>query len=299
LSWDGGDRFEYFEAAGAPTRRSPMWATKPLCLRWPGASLGSMLDASRAAVALNPALRRWHRARALDAALDATALLAMLRGRRVVQPRMGERRRVLALTVLREENEPTWRRAERELRRGPHDVSVEVSAVEGAGKFANLNRLLDATTPDQFDWLLVIDDDVVLPSRFLEVFLIAAEHFGLRIVQPAHCLVSHASWDVTRRSPFAIARTTNFVEIGPVTALHRHAIQALTPFPTDGMGYGLDFEWAGTARKHSWPIGVVDATPIVHLLPAGSTYSMSDAAVARGNDVYERPHTTVTFRRWD
>jgi GT2 family glycosyltransferase len=171
--------------------------------------------------------------------------------------------------------------------------------VGGTGKFANLNRLLAAARPDQYDWLLVIDDDVVLPIRFLEVFLSVAEHFRLRIVQPAHRMVSHASWPVTRRSPFAIARTTNFVEIGPVTALHRDAIPTLTPFPADGMGHGLDFEWARTARERGWPIGVVDLTPIVHLLPAGSSYSMSEAAAAGRKDLYQRPETKATFRRWD
>jgi len=256
-----------------------------------------MLDASRRALGLDSALRHWHRARALDALLNVFALPAVLRGRRVTG-RAAESRRVLVLTVLRDENEPTWRFAERELRSGRHDVSLEVSGVGGAGKFTNLNRLLDATIPNDYDWLLIVDDDVVLPSRFLEVFLLAAEHFDFRIVQPAHCMLSHASWPMTRRSPFAIARATNFVEIGPVTALHREAIPSLTPFPADGMGYGLDFEWAKTARERRWSIGVVDVTPIVHLMPAGSTYSMTEAAAAGRRDLYDRPRTVVTFRRW-
>ncbi|MFZ0975600.1 MAG: hypothetical protein WAN22_25475 [Solirubrobacteraceae bacterium] len=199
---------------------------------------------------------------------------------------------------LRDENEPTWLLAEQELRSAHDDVSLEVSGLAGAGKFTNLNRLLDGSTPDWCDWLLIIDDDVVLPTEFLDLFLTVAEHFRLLIVQPAHCMVSHASWRVTRRSPFAIARTTNFVEIGPVTALHRDAIPTLTPFPADGMGYGLDFEWATTARQRRWRIGVVDVTPIVHLMPAGSTYSMSRAAADARRDLYEPPRTAVTFRRW-
>ncbi len=258
-----------------------------------------MLDASRAAVALNPALRGWRRARALDAALDAGALLVMLRGRRVIRQRFGDGRRVLALAAVRDDYEATWSRVEREIRRSPHDVTVDVSSARDAGKFENLNRLLAASTHGQFDWLLVIDDDVVLPTRFLEVFLIVAEHLGLRIAQPAHCMTSHASWPVTRRSPLAIGRATNFVEIGPVTALHRDVIPTLTPFSANGMGYGLDFEWARIAQERGWPIGVVDLTPIVHLRPAGSTYSMSAAHAAGQDYVYERPKTVVTFRRWD
>jgi hypothetical protein len=103
---------------------------------------------------------------------------------------------------------------------------------------------------------------------------------------------------VGRRRPCSIARATNFVEIGPVTALDRAAIAALTPFPSDGMGWGLDFDWATTARQRGWSIGVVDLTPIVHLTPAGSAYSLADAEAAMSQGRRDQPYTAETFRRW-
>lgn len=258
-----------------------------------------MLDASKRALDVDRSLRRWRRARALDRLLDIAVLPCALRGRRYVQYRTRQRRRVAVLTVLRAANEPTWRLAERELRAGRHDVSVGISAVNGAGKFANLNRLLNDYSLSEYDWLLLIDDDVVLPTRFLDTFLTVAEHFRLSIAQPAHCAVSHASWPVTRRAPFAIARATNFVEIGPVTALHRETFATLTPFPADGMGYGLDFEWARTAGERRWTVGIVDVTPVVHLIPAGTTYSAARAAESMPAGLYREPRTDVTFRSWD
>jgi phosphoserine phosphatase len=37
--------------------------------------------------------------------------------------------------------------------------------------------------------------------------------------------------------------------------------------------------WAALAAQHGWRIGVVDATPILHLNPAAETYPR-DAAIA-------------------
>ena len=103
---------------------------------------------------------------------------------------------------------------------------------------------LAAHPPDGADWLLLVDDDVALPAGFLDGFLFAAEHFGLRLAQPAHAFASHAAWPVTRRRPGLIARRTRFVEIGPVTAIHADAFGALLPFPELEMGWGLDAHWS-------------------------------------------------------
>ena len=73
-------------------------------------------------------------------------------------------------------------------------------------------------------------------------------------------------------------RRTAFVEIGPGTAFHRSTFSALLPFPSLRMGWGLDLHWAAVARSHGWPIGVVDATPVLHTQPVGVAYGF-DAAV--------------------
>ena len=47
------------------------------------------------------------------------------------------------------------------------------------GKFENLNRVLAAAPSTEPDWLLAIDDDVRLPSRFLDRFIALCERFAL------------------------------------------------------------------------------------------------------------------------
>jgi hypothetical protein len=179
-----------------------------------------------------------------------------------------------------------------ELLRSRHDVEIVTTPQGALGKFENINALLAEHPLGDRDWLLVIDDDVVLPRGFLDSFLCAAERAGFRFAQPAHRLHSHAAWAVTRRRPGATARETTFVEIGPVTAFHRDTFAVVMPFP-DGlrMGWGLDVHWAAVAREHGWPIGIVDATPIGHTqAPAGSGYAR-DAAVEEARAFLEgRPY---------
>src|SRR6185436_6759239 len=168
--------------------------------------------------------------------------------------------------------------ARRELSRSRHEVELHLEPpMLGAGKWANLNALLDAHPATGFDWLLLVDDDVRLPRGFLDAFLLCAERFGLKLAQPAHAFASHAAWEVTRRRPGLLARTGRFVEIGPVTAIHRDAFGTLLPFPDLRMGWGLDAHWSAVAAEHGWPVGIVDATPVRHLRAVAGAYPRDEA----------------------
>src|SRR5439155_11561106 len=167
----------------------------------------------------------------------------------------------------------TVARLRRELARSRHAVTVQLApGAPGAGKWANVNAALAAAPPGDADWLLIVDDDVVLPRGFLDRFVLLAEAFGFRLAQPAHAFASHAAWDVTRRRPGVLAHRTRFVEIGPVTALSARAAAELTPFPDLRMGWGLDARWSAIAAERGWPIGVIDATPVRHLRPVAGDY---------------------------
>jgi hypothetical protein len=148
-----------------------------------------------------------------------------------------------------------------------------------AGKFDNLNTLIGPATETP-DWTLVVDDDVVLPPRFLDRMIALAELFGLALAQPAQSLGSHAAWRVARRRPRSILRETRFVEIGPVTLFRRDAAGELMPFPPLRYGWGLDLAWAATALERGWRLGIADALAVRHeAATVGSAYS-ADAAIA-------------------
>ena len=201
--------------------------------------------------------------RALDRMLD---LELRVRGAAAQLDRLAgstPRRRVLALTIRR----PAATRAAavaEALAASRHDVLVARGDAGEGGKFQNLNRLLREHDPAGHDWVLIADDDVVLPERFTDRMVGVCERLGLGLAQPAQTLASHAAWPVTRRHPRSLARETAFVEIGPVTALSRDVAAELTPFPDLRFGWGLDLHWAAIARERGWRLGVIDALPVRH-----------------------------------
>jgi Glycosyl transferase family 2 len=214
--------------------------------------------------------------------------------------------RVLALCVARPEHRALVERIRVELARSRHEVELCLAAAAQRGKFENLNLLLDNHPAEAYDWLLVVDDDIVLPRGFLDRFLFLAERFRLDLAQPAHRRASHAAWQVTRRQARSLVRETRFVEIGPVTAFARSTFSTLLPFPDLRMGWGLDMHWAALAQEHGWRCGVLDAVPIRHrAAPAASSYSREQALAEARHFLADRPHlraseaqqTLVTHRR--
>jgi hypothetical protein len=208
------------------------------------------------------------------------------------------RRRVLALGIERADVPNVMNRARQELSRSHHEVRVASKVAGDRGKFENLNDLLAANPADGFDWLLIVDDDVVLPRDFLNRFVFLAERFDLALAQPAHRWRSHAAYPVTRRRPGAVLRETAFVEIGPLCALRALTFDDLLPFPPLRAGWGLDSHWSAVARSRGWRLGVVDATPMRHgLRRIASAYSR-EAAVAEAREfLADRPFTAARDAR--
>jgi GT2 family glycosyltransferase len=243
---------------------------------------------------------------ARDAAADARGLPAGLALRRAAR-RVPPRRRVLVVSVARPEHAATTAAAVAELERSRHEVELALAApAPGAGKWANVNLALGARDLAGVDWLVIVDDDVVLPRPFLDPFLLVAERFGFELAQPAHAFASNAAWRVTRRRPGAVARRTAFVEIGPVTALHAPTFATLLPFPDLQMGWGLDAHWGAVAAERGWPAGIVDATPVRHLRPVAGDYPREAALAEAEAFLATRPYvgraeaqrTLATYRTW-
>jgi GT2 family glycosyltransferase len=236
------------------------------------------------------------RSRASGAARDAVADVLTAPERRKLRRaarREPPRRRILVVSIARPEHAAATAATVAELETSRHDVAIRVIAPRrGAGKWANLNASLAAQPPDSEDWLLILDDDIVLPAHFLDPFVFAAERFGLRLAQPAHAYNSNAAWRVTRRRPGVLARTTSFVEIGPVTALHSDTFSTLVPFPDLHMGWGLDVHWGALAAERGWPVGIVDATPIRHTRPVASEYPRERAVAEAQTFLADRPYVS-------
>jgi hypothetical protein len=178
-----------------------------------------------------------------------------------------------------------------ELRNSRHHVRIASGSTAEltGGKFQNANALLREQAPA--DWTLLVDDDVALPTGFVDGFVALAEAFDFDLAQPAQTLASHAAWASARRVPFAIARETNFVEIGPLTAFGRRAADALLPFPDLRMGWGLDLHWAALAAQRGWRLGVIDALAVEHeTRPVGGGYSTTEATSEAQRFLADHPY---------
>jgi hypothetical protein len=242
-----------------------------------------------------------------DALDDAVALMRLERWRLARDARRLPPRSVLALSVERANHPNLLAAARDELLRSLHDVTFATTVAGDRGKFENLNALIAQHQIGTHDWLLVLDDDVSLPRGFLDTFLFLAERFRLTLAQPAHRQRSHAAWRVTRRRRGSVLRETAFVEIGPVSALHRAAFDVLLPFPELRFGWGLDLHWSAIAREQDWRLGVIDATPVRHgLRRIASSYSRDDAVAEaraflsthRYTPASVAQRTLATHRNW-
>jgi GT2 family glycosyltransferase len=244
---------------------------------------------------------------AVDGLIDLLQIASGERLRLALAARRQPRRRILVLCIERPQHRALVDGIRSELGRTRHQLEFHLSAPGELGKFENLNRLLAAHPPEGHDWLLVLDDDVVLPRGFLDRLVFLAERFSLDLAQPAQRLRSHAAWGVTRRRAGVLARQTRFVEIGPVSAFASSTFSRLLPFPELNMGWGLDLHWGALADEQGWRCGVLDALTIGHAAaPAASSYSR-DAAVEEARSflaahpyitVDEAERTLAVHRRW-
>lgn len=129
-------------------------------------------------------------------------------------------------------------------------------------KFAIINRLIGDV--ENFDWVIVCDDDIELPPTFLDDLIDVAQRCDFSLFQPARTHDSYLNHNIVRRLPGLTARRTRFVEIGPVTCIRRDAYPLILPFEIDGMGWGLDFVWPARIERAGLRMGIIDAVPIAH-----------------------------------
>jgi len=154
-----------------------------------------------------------------------------------------------------------------------HHVTVRTQPMGNRGKFENINLALDNVELSAFDWLVVTDDDVLLPQAFLDNFICVAEMMNLKIAQPAHCCHSYTSFTFNYRKWNSLGRVTRYVEDGPLTAFHRDVLPKVLPFPELRWGWATDLAWSAMAMREGITLGIVDCTPIEHLRAVALNYS--------------------------
>ncbi|MDT8871673.1 glycosyltransferase [Komagataeibacter rhaeticus] len=158
-----------------------------------------------------------------------------------------------------------------------HRVDFLTADMGDRGKFSNINAALAQVNLKDYDWVVVMDDDVALPQHFLDTFIPLCEVMDLKISQPAHRHHSYTSFTFNYRRWNSLGRVTRYVEDGPVTAFHRDAIAYLFPFPELRWAWATDILFCHEARRNNHNVGIVDYTAIEHLKPAAQDYPRREA----------------------
>ncbi len=165
---------------------------------------------------------------------------------------------------------------------------------EPTPKYALLNRLLAEEDLSDYDYVITTDDDIVLPDRFLDLFLGVQAGLGFDLAQPARTLNSHVDHPIVLQQRGVVARRTLFVEIGPLVSFGRELYDLVFPFDeTNPMGWGFENVWAHLLRERDLSEGIVDAVPVDHSIREPvAHYEWSDANADRDRYLAAHPHLT-------
>jgi hypothetical protein len=147
------------------------------------------------------------------------------------------------------------------------------------GKFEFVNEQLDAVVLDAYEYVLLVDDDVIVPGGFVDALLGLQSAFGFAIAQPARAATSSIDHPIVARHPGLAARQTWFVEQGPVVSFHRSILGDVVPFDVRSpMGWGLECVWSARVGARNMQMGVIDAVTVDHgIRPVLANYTVDDA----------------------
>jgi hypothetical protein len=178
-----------------------------------------------------------------------------------------------------------WEVEQRWIGLGTAPIPEEIAGVTAqkvippAMKFSLLNQLLAETNIDAFEFVIVCDDDIVLPETFLDRYLDSVTRYDFALAQPARTHDSFIDHPFVEQLDGLVARWTRFVEIGPIFSVHRSAFPLIFPFDdASPMGWGYDFVWPQIIGNAGLKMGIVDGVPIAHSLRKPVLYYQHEKA---------------------
>lgn len=158
-----------------------------------------------------------------------------------------------------------------------------------------LNRLLEDVAIEDYEYIMILDDDIALPAGFIDCYLDIVRRRGYALSQPARTHNSYIDHYFVAQLFGIESRKTNFVEIGPLCTLHRSAYPVLLPLNEEPpMGWGLDFVWPVQCHSRGLSLGIVDACPVDHSFRKPVSYYNYEQAKA-GMQAFFAKHAHLTY----
>jgi hypothetical protein len=162
-------------------------------------------------------------------------------------------------------------------------------------KFQIVNDLLTKEKLNQYDYVILMDDDIVLPALFLDQFVALQERLEFAIAQPARTSNSYIDHPIVEQQRGVLARRTLFVEIGPVVSFHKSVYGLVFPFDlTSPMGWGYENVWAHRLKQARMKMGIIDVVPVDHSLRKPvAFYRWDEANRQRSLFLSKHEHTPI------
>ena len=141
-----------------------------------------------------------------------------------------------------------------------------VTVGEGPGlKLPLLNQTLSRLGPAE-PWTVVSDDDLSFRKGDVVRFVRLCQRAGFDLAQPARARGTESGGHpITTKFRVSRARTTTFIESGPLFAVGPRCRDRIFPFPGErGLGWGVEIDWYGLAVA-GCRLGIVDGVTMQHL----------------------------------
>jgi hypothetical protein len=191
-----------------------------------------------------------------------------------------------------------WRVVQKWFAKGRGTPPEEVRKVtvehlsSGPPKFILLNKFLAEERLDSYDFVIICDDDITLPSFFLDAYLDLVLEYDFALAQPARTHNSYIDHPIVEQVDGLKARRTRFVEIGPLVSIRRDIYSDIFPFDERcPMGWGFDFVWPFLIERRGLKMGIIDATPLDHSFRKPTkTYNYSEAKKSMEDYLSKKPH---------
>ncbi|MBN2298377.1 MAG: hypothetical protein JXM72_07275, partial [Deltaproteobacteria bacterium] len=166
---------------------------------------------------------------------------------------------------------------------------------ERTPKFQIMNAMLKREDLNRFEYVIMTDDDVVLPSGFLDEFIGWQNRLNFAIAQPARTHNSYIDHCIVEQHNGLGARQTLFVEIGPVVSFHRSVFKLVFPFDlASSMGWGYENIWSYRLAEHKAKMGIIDGIPIDHSIRKPvANYTWEQADRQRSELLMKHPHLSL------
>lgn len=173
------------------------------------------------------------------------------------------------------------------------DRLADITVGVGPGvRLPLLNELVTRAAAET-GWLVVSDDDVVFARGSIVQLVALCAEANLDLAQPARCDDNsrheyNVAHPITRVQRFSRARTTTFVECGPLFVVGPRWRDRIVPFPEDrGMGWGVELDW-NELHGQGCRLGIVDGVRIEHHGVPGAEYDFAQHVRCMHAELAER-----------